>query len=411
MENKSYYYGNIAAGLIIWGTTAYNYTNVGSSIGMIGFALFFLWSLYRERSLNKFHVDPHIYYGLGIFFVSLFISSLFHLDNLKNINGGHYSVIGFILYTLPFWMIMYIGWKNDVRKSIFLVVSAAMYAMCIWGIAEYFLRHMSRLDSFYTSPTHVGVMLDMFLPFTVMLGVQYRKNRKYLIFIGILIILEFITLYLCETRGSFLALSVASILVLWVYLYKNGSIISKKVKNSIITIVGVAVFLSAVYSVSLGIGNSHRMWGEERFLMWESSYAMWDDHKLAGVGIDEWKASYEGPYRQAESKEVGINIMPHNMLLYFLSTSGIIGATGYILFSIIFLLYFLREIRRTPADPFSWGMLFIFISFTAHGMLDETIISKTMGRIYYGLLGASLIFIHWNKIDQDKDSSHDLRGI
>lgn len=37
--------------------------------------------------------------------------------------------------------------------------------------------------------------------------------------------------------------------------------------------------------------------GGERTIMLESSYRMWKDHKLSGIGMAHWKENYYGPYR------------------------------------------------------------------------------------------------------------------
>lgn len=81
--------------------------------------------------------------------------------------------------------------------------------------------------------------------------------------------------------------------------------------------------------------SESRMVGGERLLMWDSSYHMWEDHKLLGIGFSEWREAYNNPeskYHPLEGKET-TNVMPHNIYIYFAATGGIIsliGLCGYI---------------------------------------------------------------------------------
>ena len=382
---------NLIAAIIVWGATAYHYINTGMSIAIIIFILFFVYNQYKKISIKNFYVDKDILKAFGSVYGLLFLTTLFHLDNIKNLYGGWYCLVGFILYTIPLWMILYIGWNKDIRKSITITFAFISYALCLFGIYQCLFLDVGRLHSFYTSPTHVGIMLDMFIPFTITLAIYYRNKKSVCISMISLLLLEFITLYLTETRGSFLALSVAlvGIIITAFFKYREKFLIYRKV---VIIMTILFIVLGGIYCISLGSGNPHRMRGEERFLMWETSYRMWEDHKMVGLGLDEWKSSYEGAYRPAESKEVGQLTMPHNMLFYFLATSGIVGTIGYILYIVFMTRYFWVNISTFKDNPFSWGMFAIFIAFIVHGMVDATFISKTMSRMFFLFLGISILF-------------------
>lgn len=41
----------------------------------------------------------------------------------------------------------------------------------------------------------------------------------------------------------------------------------------------------------------------ERFMMIESSLRMWEDHKIAGIGLNWWKDNYYGEYRPEKAVE------------------------------------------------------------------------------------------------------------
>lgn len=146
--------------------------------------------------------------------------------------------------------------------------------------------------------------------------------------------LEMISLVLTETRAAFVVLAASGIVVAGVVLFRYKQYISKRVKVLLVLASLFLTVFSAGYSVYIGRESSYRMMGEERPLIWLSTYKMWEDHKILGIGASEWKAAYAGLYRPMESREAGILTHPHNMPLYFLATGGIVGGIGYILYHV-----------------------------------------------------------------------------
>lgn len=161
-----------------------------------------------------------------------------------------------------------------------------------------------------------------------------QEKRFQVVLYSALFGLEMISLVLTETRAAFVALAVSGIAVAGVVLFRYKQYISKRVKVLLVLASLFLTVFSAGYSVYIGRESSYRMMGEERPLVWLSTYKMWEDHKILGIGASEWKAAYAGPYRPMESREAGILSHPHNMPLYFLATGGIVGGIGYILYHV-----------------------------------------------------------------------------
>ena len=75
------------------------------------------------------------------------------------------------------------------------------------------------------------------------------------------------------------------------------------------------------------------------------------------------------------------------MPVYFLSTSGLLGGIGYLLFHGIL---FMTLIKSFPLARDKWlvmALLSVFLAFFFQGLVDTTIINKIPARIYFGLLG------------------------
>lgn len=386
----------VLAAIITWGATADHFLKAGMSIAMIAFALYVAYTLWKRDYIKDFSIDVYIRNAFLSLYGLMIATTLFHLENMQNLIGGEISAMGLVAFTIPFWLILYVGWKTNVAKSIILSFSIWAFFVCTYGMYDYHVRNLSRLVSVYNFPTRAGCILVMCIFFTIALLWYYRKKRFQVVLYSALLGLEMISLVLTETRAAFVALAVSGIAVAGVVLFRYKQYISKRVKVLLVLASLFLTVFSAGYSVYIGRESSYRMMGEERPLVWLSTYKMWEDHKILGIGASEWKAAYAGPYRPMESREAGILSHPHNMPLYFLATGGIVGGIGYILYHVFFVMYFLKRTLKSLNDPFAWALFAIFIAYTVNGFLDATIVSKQVSRIFYLLLGVSIIFDRWH---------------
>lgn len=383
----------VTAGVVVWGATAYQYINTGFSIAMIVFALYFLWTRYKREPLPRWRLDRRMLLAFAVLYGALFFTTLFHLDNLKNLSGGYFSALGFVQYTLPLWMLLYVGWTRDVRKAVVSVFYVILYALCVYGLIKYAVTGEGRLTSFYFFPTRIGMMMDMFIPMTAGFTAYYWKCTRFRYLSILLLAMEILCLLLAEVRGSMVALAIASVVTAAVWIQVNRTRVPKRVRRGLLA--GALLFAAAavVYSVWLRWGNYLGMIGGERLLMWESSFHMWLDHPLAGIGLDEWQAAYaEGLYHPAVSREAG-QVMPHNVFVYFFATAGTIGGAAYLAYCGLMLSWLVNGTKKLAANPFSWALLFMFIAATMHGLTDQTFILKLTGRIFYMLLGVGILFL------------------
>lgn len=386
----------VVAAIITWGATVDRFFKAGMSAAMIAFVLYMAYTLWKLDYIKDFSIDVYIRNAFLSLYGLMIATTLFHLENMQNLIGGEISAMGLVAFTIPFWLILYVGWKTNVTKSIILSFSIWAFFVCIYGMYDYHVKNLSRMVSVYNFAPRAGSILVMCIIFTIALLWYYRKKRFQVVLYSALLGLEMISLVLTETRAAFVALAASGIVVVVVALFRYKQYISKRVKVLLVLASLFLTVFSAGYSVYIGRESSYRMMGEERPLIWLSTYKMWEDHKILGIGASEWKAAYAGPYRPKESREAGILCHPHNMPLYFLATGGIVGGIGYILYHVFFVMYFLKRTLKSPNDPFAWALFAIFIAYTVNGFLDATIVSKQVSRIFYLLLGVSIIFDRWH---------------
>ena len=78
--------------------------------------------------------------------------------------------------------------------------------------------------------------------------------------------------------------------------------------------------------------------------------------------------------------------MPHNMPLFFLSTSGIVGFAGYGFFVIMSAVTLTKIVKIRKDSSFALVVYMVFLSFFLQGVVDTTIINKIPARMYFALM-------------------------
>lgn len=380
--------------VIVWGCMTFRYVGNGFSYALWASAIALGVLFWKYKKIPRFQLHPLLAKALLVLYGVLLVVGALQHDNLGNLVGPAYSAVDLLMITLPLWLILMIGWTFDVRRPACIVIFVNMWAFSVYGLWQYYATSQDRLASFYGSPPEVGMLLDLLIPCTVALGAYYWKQIWCRWVVVPLVPLEFVALFLSETRGSYLALSAALVVTgaMWLFFEKDQISIKKKIVFC--GCVAAFIYASASYTMMIGSESQNRMKGGERLLMWESSYHMWEDHKILGIGLSEWEAQYndpDGPYRPVEGQET-TNVMPHNIFIYFLSAGGLISLIAFLGYLFFMMKYLIDMIRRHMNNPFAWMMLFIFIAFISHGLVDGTIISRHIGRIFYLLMGLGILF-------------------
>lgn len=395
-----------AGAALVWAATAYHYVNTAEAITWIIFVLFFAWTTYKKDISWNFKVPRRLLIVLAVFYGGLLLAMIFHLDNLDNLSGGYYSVSVFLRYTAVFWMLLYVGWTRDIRKAIYWTLTAVTYAICLTSLYQIFVLNIPP-HSLYRTQHVTTMMIDMLLPMMAGLGYYYRKKPVWKWLSWCTIPLRLVIIFFAKVRGADLALIGAMIVcgAVWFCVFRERLSMKKFfiAAAGLILVAGLAVGHSVNFS---NMGDMHVRGGGDRIYMWSAGYEIWKDHPLTGVGLNEWMTTYESPeYYPAGAHEKGFD-HPHNVFVYFFATSGLLGGGAYVFYCLGMAGYFIRCLKKNRKDALAWGMLFAFTAMTIHGMVDCNFIFKLVGRTFYMLLGAALLFAHW----RGKDSIDKERG-
>lgn len=186
-------------------------------------------------------------------------------------------------------------------------------------------------------------------------------------------------LLLTGSRGAVLGI------VIGAYLSIFSKIAWKKV--AVISALLVCIFAYFGYN---GIQKFSRSYDYERVVLLESSYNMWKDHKLFGVGLDNWKEYYQKRYILPEAINKKLD-MPHNVFAYYFSTTGLVGGIGFCILMLSILVYLVKSsINMSLGNIFCYAMLWATIAITIHGLVDTGITMKSAARLFYACLGLTV---------------------
>ncbi|MBU0533505.1 MAG: O-antigen ligase family protein [Candidatus Omnitrophica bacterium] len=127
----------------------------------------------------------------------------------------------------------------------------------------------------------------------------------------------------------------------------------------------------------------------ERLKTWKAAINMFVDHPVFGIGLCQFQNSYKTQYAPSDAIRRDLP-GAHNNFLQFLSETGLLGISGflvmvgYLLFSLSRLAFYKR--------PNYWlvaALLMILSEVFFHGMTDYTFYTSLVARIYFFVLGVA----------------------
>lgn len=342
---------------------------------------FILVERYISHKQITFSINKYILWGFILFGLLIILSGVINKDWLSIRKAYKY-----ITYAAPFFICVYLMERFDVNRGIRIGIACSMVILCGFGIFQWLILHESRVIGVFDSPNALGMTLELMTPFSILFIVLSREYCAK-IFWGILSLSSLACIYLTGSRGAVLGLVGGAFVSYVIYFIRYMHALSSKQK-ALSVIAGIIILIMGTVAL-IGV-NSYRnnATGGERAIMLESSYHMWQDHKLSGIGMAHWKENYYGRYRPEGQHEKGLD-MPHNMIIFYMSTTGIIGAIGYATYVVFTLLGMLKMVKSDVEINYIHAAgICIFCGFVViHGLVDGTIINSNISKIFYLLFG------------------------
>lgn len=365
---------------------SWRFTAAYSSYAFIIFAIFFIGDAafsYKKRCrfLPKV-TKPFVYMALGILalYFLFILSAVLHEDYRDILKAvDHFALV------IPFFMTWWISAKYQVEKGIRWGILVGLAIACAIGLYQWYLQPGIRILSSYAHPNHFGTMINLMAPCIVYADIK-NKDKWYRVLSVIVLASAIVCLVMTRSRGALIALSASVIIGVIIAVFETRNFISPLVKKISIIVVAATIILAGLGAYYMQSGRHEVKLGGERGPMITASIQMWEEHKMIGVGADHWEENYYGKYHPINVHEQGLS-MPHNMMLYYMSTGGTLGGFGYLIYLAATIAGLYATVKKQR--DYYWCLLIsiIFLSFFLQGMVDTTIINKIPSRMYFALMG------------------------
>lgn len=362
------------------------FSTAGSNLACALLIIVALWKIKKSKDYTV-RIPGYVWKTGLILFVPLFVAAFIHGDA----ESIHLTIRYFYkaLMIIPvYWTLVYFRSKMAVLFGLiagsWLHISMALYQGYTQGWTK-------RVTGAFDAANAMTMIFELTLPFLIVgIGELLREKKQTKLSLGIIgigiitVLFSFVVMLLAASRGSLLSLGITAILIVGVILYTSSIKLTKKRAYRLVGLILLGVMI--IGSLPL-IGNSYeRHYDNERILLLESSYHMWDDHKLVGIGLANWQKEYKPRYMSPKAKEPNLSF-PHNMIAHFFAMTGTIGGLGFVAFISSTLLLAIKGIKKQRNNLWLWAGAYSLCSIYLHGLVDVGIINRDIFNMYILVLG------------------------
>lgn len=368
--------------------------NAGLSIsaGIITAVILYVYVFRKERIRQV----PVKFFGSYAAFMGLVMLAAFLTGNKGNLK----SAFSLVTYSIPMWLFyLTLSKYPDLLNKLWYGLIAGMWVLNGYGISQ--LAKFSLLERVHgpvASPNTFAMLLEVLVPllfFEIRMYQRRQMRSRYLVslFTGTVSVS---LLLFSFSRGGIVGFCIGGIITFGISKIQENKFLNIKKLTGILLL---AIMALTVLFFKAAISYNGRTYDGERKLLWIAAYHMWDDHKLYGVGLHEWNDVYQKQYILPGAKERNLTL-PHNNIANFFSGAGLLGGGGYLLFSCCSFYFLLKSRRENPQNGFLLMMLWVFISFFIHGMVDNTMFGKYGLRLYFAAWGITLASLQNLRLDR-----------
>lgn len=493
--------------LLVFTYSAYiNNASISIATGLAAACI--LYDCYRKKSFSGFRIPRENWLGMAVFLGSVLLASLLLGDK-----PSIHMAFKYVYWTLPFFLAAYLGKLADIRYA---AAAGALLSVAVTSINVAYLNYLllqghklvgsagpvvgGRLGAFLSNSNHYAMLLICTLPLLLCfyMDKKLRSNPLAVTSSITITLLGLWSLWKTGSRGAMIGLFAGglSAFALFCYFYKQG----KLFRNGLT--VGAAI-VAVVLLTGIPGGEIREYSDAARLRQLKSCYAMWKDHKLLGVGLENWQKEYADKYilkdgikqearqryldakkaaekraaaarkaveqkkaaaqkateqkkkavqnvpatkpaaqkpavqkpkpqltpeqkaaaakKAAEQKkaaaqkaeaakkaaakreadriaawqnavikqEAGFPI-PHNVIAWFFSATGVMGGIGYLLFVAYYCRLLYSKMKENPGEWILYVGFWSFLAIAVHGLVDAGITNKEAARLLFLILGITL---------------------
>ncbi len=284
--------------------------------------------------------------------------------------------------------------KQDLLRmvDVLLIAATAIIVLGLFGyfvngagvvVAEAGTRRLASIYGNYASPNNLALFVGRCIPyaFAMFLLAPGRLRR---VAAGLITALMALAIVLTQSAGAiFLGVPAAVVCVLWFWNKRYGRIAAGVIVAGLIALFPLSRFIPRLQ----GILDLSRSSSFIRTQVWTSAINLIKERPLTGAGLDQFLYLYRSRYILPDAWREPDLSHPHNFLLDYWVSLGILGLVVLVALQFAFWSTALEVVRRwRSVDPMvvalAVGAMGSMADFLAHGLVDNS----------YFLIDLSFIF-------------------
>lgn len=360
-------------------------------VGMISIALSnvvislaAILALYYHFFIKKIHIQlpKKITLALGLFFCAMFLSSFFGTDLVAGVNRAW----GFFYRMFPLFLVLAFIKKTEDLNQILFLLACSMTIVDCYAVWQGFHGNY-RANAFSSHPMILAGFLVQIIPL-LLVNVFYSQNQKIKRFYYFVILLSLGALLFNGTRGAWLAILLI-LLVLAIIVWR------KRVKVLLASFLVMTFLVVAILQIpfiqerAVTLSDLQYQSNSERVLLWNSSWKMFHDYPVFGIGLGSFAKQYRDKYISPLAKEPELG-HAHNNFFHMMAETGGVGLLSFIfLFGVI--IYYGMKNYLKEKNPYGLSLAIITISLLLQGLTEFNFGDSAVIRLYWFLVGYCLI--------------------
>ncbi len=379
----SIHFSKTALAMMAFAVAEFISLKAGNALLGVAALCFVIW-IYRNRQTLR--VPDRTYYGvIGGFVGVMLLSALTSGDIGRGMsiwsNSWFWRLVPFFIMTLA------VAEKRAAERVLgFSLVGLGLDMLCvIWqGIGG-----DPRASGFFGHPMTFAGYACLYLPVLFILFMEKEIPSRLRQAGGVLFVLGAVALFFNGTRGAWLgAWGVIALLLLY-YLFQKKKLAIIMLCLFLIGGVGMTTneyFVQRAESITDTNANS------ERFLIWHSAYAMFEDHPVLGVGLGQYTKNYQEKYISPEAQEPLLE-HAHNNFLQMLAENGILGFASFCALIACFIGVSLKRFWKYR-NPYALMMAASTLALVLQGMTEYNFGNGAVMKCFW-LLEGCLLVLSW----------------
>ena len=274
--------------------------------------LIFLIITYKNKGLSIAQDKLPYFKAIGIFAGALFVSALFSGDIIYGLK----TWADFFLWRfIPFIILVEVLDREEYAKKVLTAVVCGFVIDCLYAIYWSFFVFKGKFDwiraaGFVGHPMTLAGWSCVLLPILLVCIFKKELVKKYKWLPVLLFVIGSVALLFNATRGAWIALAIVLPLLSLCYVFKSKKMFFAF--TSIILVVDIALvnnpsFMKRVLSIT----DTKNASNSSRFIIWYTSFEMFKEHPVLGVGLGNYKNVYQKSVEhRVESERKVMKVLP-----------------------------------------------------------------------------------------------------